>query len=304
MTELTHPALLVVDGEIPEQEGFGLGPPAQRRANPRGELGRREGFDDMAAAIMPPRICPNETVPAGPSREDFLRLLATTEGDRPADKRDRAILMLCAAYGLRSGEVRGLQLDDLDWENETLRVRRSKPGRTHLYPLARGVGHRMKWSRGTSFHAAVLKPSIASGQPSRSTASSLPWLMPSPSTSSLDRPRGSAKLSSCSGFAWNVPSNAFANLLFHSEKQQVDSRMLSKFSLEAAAEVLRELGCGTKFDTLAIPPCLGRRVGGTADELNLVAETLLWPLPRSIWIPRGIIDYLPTDLVPVETVEI
>ena len=50
------------------------------------------------------------------------------------------------------------------------------------------------------------------------TASSLPWLMPSPSTSSLDRPRCSAKLSSCSGFAWNVPSNAFANFLFHSEK--------------------------------------------------------------------------------------
>ena len=65
------------------------------------------------------------------------------------------------------------------------------------------------------------------------TASSLPWLMPSPSTSSLDRPRCSAKLSSCSGFAWNVPSNAFANFLFHSEKQQVDSRMLSKFSLES-----------------------------------------------------------------------
>ena len=58
-----------------------------------------------------------------------------------------------------------------------------------------------------------------------------PWLMPSPSTSSLDRPRCSAKLSSCSGFAWNVPSNAFANFLFHSEKQQVDSRMRSKFSL-------------------------------------------------------------------------
>ena len=58
-----------------------------------------------------------------------------------------------------------------------------------------------------------------------------PWLMPSPSTSSLDRPGCSAKLSSCSGFAWNVPGNAFANFLFHSEKQQVDSRMLSKFSL-------------------------------------------------------------------------
>ena len=66
---------------------------------------------------------------------------------------------------------------------------------------------------------------------SPTTASSLPWLMPSPSTSSLDRLRCSEKLSSCSGFAWNVPSNAFANFLFHSEKQQIDSRMVSKFSL-------------------------------------------------------------------------
>ena len=94
----------------------------------------------MAAAIMPPRFYPDETVPKGLNREDVLRLLATTEGDRRADKRDRAILMLFIAYGLRVGEVCCLRLDDLDWENEMLRVRRPKPGRTHLYPLSRGVG--------------------------------------------------------------------------------------------------------------------------------------------------------------------
>ena len=88
----------------------------------------------LAAAIIPPRVYRDETVPAGLSRDDVLRLLATTESDRPVDKRDRAILMLFATYGLRSGEVAGLQLDDLDWEEETLRVRRSKSGRTHLYP--------------------------------------------------------------------------------------------------------------------------------------------------------------------------
>ena len=56
----------------------------------------------------------------------------------PVDKRDRAILMLFIAYGLRAGEVGGLRLDDLDWENETLRVRCPKPGRTHRWPLSRG----------------------------------------------------------------------------------------------------------------------------------------------------------------------
>jgi integrase/recombinase XerD len=94
----------------------------------------------IAKGIVAPRFMRGESVPRGLKREDVLRLLATTEGDRPADKRDRAILMLFIAYGLRAGEVGGLRLDDLDWENERLRVRCSKPGRTHVYPLSRGVG--------------------------------------------------------------------------------------------------------------------------------------------------------------------
>lgn len=40
------------------------------------------------------RVYPTNTVPAGLSREDVERLLATTEGERTVDKRDRAILML------------------------------------------------------------------------------------------------------------------------------------------------------------------------------------------------------------------
>jgi site-specific recombinase XerD len=74
------------------------------------------------------------------NRDEVVRLLATTEGDHTFDIRARAILMLLITYGLRAGEVSGLQLDDLDWEREMLRVRCPKPGRTHLYPLSRGVG--------------------------------------------------------------------------------------------------------------------------------------------------------------------
>lgn len=94
----------------------------------------------LADGIMPVRFHPGETVPKGLDRDEVLRLLATSEGDRPADVRDRAILMVLIAYGLRSGEVTGLTLDDLDWAGETLRVRCPKPGRTHHYPLSRSVG--------------------------------------------------------------------------------------------------------------------------------------------------------------------
>ena len=94
----------------------------------------------LADGIMPSRFHRGETVPKGLNRDEVLRLLATTEGGRPAELRDRAILMVLIAYGLRSGEVAGLRLEDLNWEEETLRVRRPKPGRTDRYPLSRGVG--------------------------------------------------------------------------------------------------------------------------------------------------------------------
>ncbi len=95
----------------------------------------------LAAGIMAPQFMADETVPKGIKREDVVRLLASVQGDRPVEKRDCAILMLFVAYGLRAGEVAGLRLDDLDWENEIIRVRCPKPGRTHVWPLTPAVGH-------------------------------------------------------------------------------------------------------------------------------------------------------------------
>ena len=94
----------------------------------------------LAAAIMAPRVFPQEALPAGPSWDEVQRLLATTEGDHPTNVRDRAILMLLTVYGLRAGEVAHLHLEDFDWEAELLCVTRSKTQRTRTYPLSHTVG--------------------------------------------------------------------------------------------------------------------------------------------------------------------
>ncbi|MDE0373246.1 MAG: tyrosine-type recombinase/integrase [Rhodospirillales bacterium] len=94
----------------------------------------------LAGDIMPPRFLPGETPPGGVGREEVVRLLATTEGKQPVDRRDRAMLMLLITYGLHAGEVAGLRLDDIDWAEERLQVRCPKPGRTHLDPPSHGVG--------------------------------------------------------------------------------------------------------------------------------------------------------------------
>ena len=93
----------------------------------------------LAAGTVAPGYRADECLPKGIKRQDVERLLAS-EGQRPVDRRDRAILMLFASFGLRAGEVAGLSLDDFDWENELLRVHCPKPGRTHLWPLSQEVG--------------------------------------------------------------------------------------------------------------------------------------------------------------------
>jgi integrase/recombinase XerD len=94
----------------------------------------------LAASIRGPRLFAQASLPVGPSWDVVRRLLATTEGDRPADIRDRAILLLLAVYGLRAAEVQRLRLEDLDWERERLLVTCPKNGQARTYPLTRPVG--------------------------------------------------------------------------------------------------------------------------------------------------------------------
>jgi site-specific recombinase XerD len=94
----------------------------------------------LAVDLKAPRVFRDESVPSGPSWEDVKRLLAATQGNKPADVRARAVLLLLAVYGLRAGEVVRLHLEDFDWEHEVLTVRHGKRQRPRIYPLCRVVG--------------------------------------------------------------------------------------------------------------------------------------------------------------------
>jgi integrase/recombinase XerD len=94
----------------------------------------------IAAAIDAPRVFDFEGLPSGPEWPDVQRLILSTSGSEPRDIRDRAILMLLAVYGMRSGEVRKLRLTDLDWSREVITIQRQKQGLTQCYPLVSSVG--------------------------------------------------------------------------------------------------------------------------------------------------------------------
>lgn len=94
----------------------------------------------LAAAIQSPPVFSQASLPQGPSWDEVRRLLELAEGERPANIRDRAILMLFAIYGLRTAEVRHLRLEDFDWEAELIRVWCPKTKRERTYPLIHPVG--------------------------------------------------------------------------------------------------------------------------------------------------------------------
>lgn len=94
----------------------------------------------LATAIAAPRVYSQALVPAGPSWDEVRQLIAESSGNQPEDIRDRAIIMLLAVYGLRTGDLTSLRLEDIDWEHETLLVRSPKNRQTRTYPLARPVG--------------------------------------------------------------------------------------------------------------------------------------------------------------------
>lgn len=89
----------------------------------------------LATALRTPRVYAQESLPSAPGWADVQRILATTETDKPADIRNRAILMLLSIYGMRRGEVVALRLDQVDWAGRKLHVFRLKRRQPQVYPL-------------------------------------------------------------------------------------------------------------------------------------------------------------------------
>ena len=92
----------------------------------------------LGATVQGPRRHRLEGLPMGPSWETVGRMLDAIRGDQPVAIRDRAILLLLSVYGVRSGEVRRLRLDDIDWHHDRIVFEQSKSrrrGQVALHPL-------------------------------------------------------------------------------------------------------------------------------------------------------------------------
>ncbi len=111
---------------------------------------RREGVrdSDPTATLSAPRR--SRKLPQVLSRGEVEKLLAQPRGGEPAALRDRALLELMYASGLRASEAIGLEVGDVDLEERVLRAR-GKGSKERLVPIGgaalRALEHYLRGGR-------------------------------------------------------------------------------------------------------------------------------------------------------------
>jgi len=90
-----------------------------------------------AARVPDARVAPRRgrRLPESTRGADLERELTALEGDGPIPLRNRALVELVYSAGLRSSEAVGLDLGDVDFEQEHVHVRNGKGGKERVIPL-------------------------------------------------------------------------------------------------------------------------------------------------------------------------
>jgi site-specific recombinase XerD len=96
--------------------------------------------DHLLPVIASPARWRLASLPQTLSRNEVARLLGAFTPELPSRLRGYAMVRCLVDLGLREREVVSLELDDLDWEAGTLRIRRGKSRRVDVLPLPQATG--------------------------------------------------------------------------------------------------------------------------------------------------------------------
>lgn len=125
--------------------------------------------EDLSRALPSVRVTPGATIPSAWDPELLVKLLEVVDRSSPKGKRDYAILLLAARLGLRTGDIRKLRIDDLDWEAATVDITQSKTGAALRLPLSEEVGEALidylRFARPETEHREVFLKLSAPFQP-------------------------------------------------------------------------------------------------------------------------------------------
>jgi site-specific recombinase XerD len=81
--------------------------------------------------------------PAIPSTwkpDEVKRMLEAVDRGNPLGKRDYAILLLVAKLGIRAGDIKAMELSNLDWKSLSISIVQEKTGVKVTYPILNDIG--------------------------------------------------------------------------------------------------------------------------------------------------------------------
>lgn len=99
-----------------------------------------EAWGGLAASLPKVKVVRNETLPYLWSPEEVRAVLAAIDRSSDIGKRDYAMILLVARLGLRTTDLRMLELSAIDWRTKTLTLTQHKTGRPLRLPLLDDVG--------------------------------------------------------------------------------------------------------------------------------------------------------------------
>lgn len=94
---------------------------------------------DLSAAATTIRQYRLAGIPDVLSDDEVTALLQSVDRTTPIGRRDYAVLLLAARYGMRPSDIRQLSLDHINWRCREIAMRQSKTGRPLLLPLLNDV---------------------------------------------------------------------------------------------------------------------------------------------------------------------
>ncbi|MGH9253976.1 MAG: site-specific integrase [Vicinamibacterales bacterium] len=90
---------------------------------------------DLSAAVITTRHFRQAGVRDVLSDDEMTRVLATADRSNAIGRRDFAVLLLAARYGMRPSDIRQLRLEDVHWREGVIAIRQAKTGNPLVLPL-------------------------------------------------------------------------------------------------------------------------------------------------------------------------
>lgn len=129
---------------------------------------------DFWRRVLRTKVVRNKKIPSVFTEEEVEAMLNVIDRSNPVGKRNYAMALLAARYGMRVSDITGLRFCNLDWDKNLLSIVQSKTNRSQSFPLTEEIGKAIidyiKYGRPESDEPYVFLRTLAPAKPVTKTA--------------------------------------------------------------------------------------------------------------------------------------